>query len=60
MLILAAVVTALAIGFVFGRVWEIRQTLRQPKSVQHSAVRTNRLATPRNMLASHSKSPMGF
>jgi Na+/H+-dicarboxylate symporter len=70
MLFLITSVVSLAIGFVLGRVWEIRQGIkqqiasdpaRQPSvsSDRHAAL-ADRLATPRDLFASHNKSQMGF
>jgi hypothetical protein len=69
MLLLISSLVSLAIGFVLGRVWEIRQGMRQAAS--DSARLSNapgdrhdelaqRLTTPRELLASHNKSQMGF
>jgi len=70
MLILITSVAALAIGFLFGRVWEIRQAIKRQTasdsarltrapSGRHAAL-TEQVATPRDLLASHNKSQMGF
>jgi hypothetical protein len=61
---------ALTFGFVLGRIWEIRQGIKRQTasksarlpstpSDRHAAL-ADRLATPRDLLASHSKSQMGF
>jgi len=69
MLLLVTSLVSLAIGFVLGRVWEIRQGMRQTASDsarlasapsdRHDA-RGQRLTPPRDLLASHNKSQMGF
>jgi Na+/H+-dicarboxylate symporter len=70
MLFLVTSGIALAIGFVLGRIWEIRlgierQTasdsahLPSTPSDRHTAL-ADRLATPRDLLASQNKSQMGF
>jgi hypothetical protein len=70
MLFLVISVVSLAIGFVLGRVWEIRQDIKQQTasdsaripsapSDRHAAL-ADRLATPRDLFASHNRSQMGF
>jgi len=70
MLLLVTSLVSLAIGFVLGRVWEIRQGMRQTASDsahlasapsdRHDA-RAQGLTPPRDLLASHNnKSQMGF
>jgi hypothetical protein len=70
MLLLITSVVSLAIGFVLGSVWEIRQGIKQQtasdlarppsaSSDRHAAL-ADRLATPRDLFASHNKSQMGF
>jgi hypothetical protein len=69
MLILITSVAALTLGFVLGRIWEIRQVKRQTAidsarlpstpSDRHAAL-ADRLATPRDLFAFNSKSQMGF
>ena len=70
MLFLITSVVSLAIGFVLGRVWEIRQDIKRQKasgsarlpsapSDRHAAL-ADRIATPRDLFASHNKSQMGF
>jgi hypothetical protein len=70
MLFLITSAVSLVIGFVLGRVWEIRQEIKRQRgsdsarlpsalSDRHVAL-ADRLATPRNLVASHNKSQMGF
>jgi hypothetical protein len=70
MLFLITSVASLAIGFVVGRVWEIRQDIKRhtagdaarlPSTPgdRHAAL-ADRLTTPRDLFASNSKSQMGF
>ena len=70
MLYLISSAVSLALGFVLGRVWEIRQGIKQQiasdparppevSSDRHAAL-ADRLATPRDLFASHNKSEMGF
>jgi hypothetical protein len=69
MLLLVTSLVSLAIGFLLGRVWEIRQGMRQTASYsaplasapgdRHDA-RAQRPTPPRDLLASHNKSQMGF
>jgi hypothetical protein len=68
MLFLITSVTSLAIGFLVGRIWEIRQGIKRQTggvsapsgpSDRHAAL-ANRLATPRDLLASRNNSQMGF
>jgi hypothetical protein len=66
MVFLITSVVSLVIGFVLGRVWEIRQDIKRQKasdlarlrsahSDRHAAL-ADRLATPRNVVASQNKS----
>jgi hypothetical protein len=70
MLFLITSGVALAFGFVLGRLWEIRQGIKRQTasdsarlpstpSDRHAAL-ADRLATPRDLFASNSKSQMGF
>jgi hypothetical protein len=70
MLLLITSMASLAIGFVVGRVWEIRQDIKRhtagdavrlpnPPSSLHASL-ADRLATPRDLFASRNKSQMGF
>jgi hypothetical protein len=70
LLFLITSVVLLAIGFVFGRVWEIRQGIKRQTATDSArlpsapsdrqAALADRLATPRDLFASHNKSQMGF
>jgi len=70
MLFLITSVVSLVIGFVLGRVWEIRQDIKRQKASDLARLRSahsdphaalaDRLATPRNVVASQNKSQMGF
>jgi hypothetical protein len=59
MLILVTVVAALTVGFLLGRIWEIRKTLSRPPmtAARHSNVQADHAATPRNLLAPGSEPP---
>ncbi len=58
MVILAVVFAALALGFMLGRIWEIRKNLsQQSKPLGHSDVQASNGAAPRDLL---SDVPMGF
>ena len=70
MLILITSVAALTLGFVLGRIWEIRQGIKRQTAIdsarlpstpsdRHAAL-ADRLATPRDLFAFNSKSQMGF
>ena len=70
MLFLITSVISLAIGLVLGRIWEIRQGIKRQTasdlvrlpsapSDRHAEL-AERLATPRDLFASHNKSQMGF
>ncbi len=70
MLFLMSSVVSLAIGFVLGRVWEIRQNIKRQEasdlahlpsapSDRHAAL-ADRLTAPRDPFVSRNKSQMGF
>jgi hypothetical protein len=69
MLFLITSLVSLVIGFVLGRVWEIRQDIKRQRTRDSAlpsarsdryADLADRLAPPRNLVASHNKSQMGF
>ena len=70
MLLLITSVVSLAIGFVLGRVWEIRQGIRRQTASDsarlpsapsdHQSAVAERPAAPRELFTSHNKSQMGF
>ena len=70
MLLLITSVVSLAIGFVLGRIWEIRQGIRRQTASDSAGLPSapsdrqsalaERLAAPRDLFTSHNKSQMGF
>jgi hypothetical protein len=70
MLFLITSLVSLVIGFVLGRVWEIRQDIKRQRTSDSARLPSarsdryadlaDRLAPPRNLVASDNKSQMGF
>jgi len=70
MLFLITSAVSLAIGFVLGRIWEIRQGIRRQTASDSAGLPSapsdrqsalaERLAAPRDLFTSHNKSQMGF